>query len=157
MLANLADNQPQSRELLSATQAPSRIMSIPPRWPGWGPLFTVCLGICLIWQRMDVIGQNLFTSDSIWVFSGRRKEKKEPQNNSRRLYILDEWTIASFPFCFMCIRFHFRFLCVCVLCLLHCMCKLRLRCKDRIIWDSWLACGLSIKCFLLNVRLYAQI
>lgn len=39
----------------------------------------------------------------------------------------------------------------------HSTCRLKLSCKDRIIWVRWLACGLWIKWFLLNVRLYEKI
>lgn len=35
-----------------------------------------------------------------------------------------------------------------------CTCRLGVSCKDRIIWDSWLACGLWLMWFLHNVRLY---
>lgn len=107
MLANLADSQPQSKELDLATHVLSKMISIPPGWSGQGPLFTVCLGMCLIWRT--------------------RKVKKHPQKMN---YMWDECRAASFLFCFMCSRFHFRFLCVCILCSLYVQPKAELLRQD---------------------------
>lgn len=90
---------------------------------------------------------------TLWVFESAEGEK-HPQKISRRIYIWDEkLPVSSSVLCalgftsgFYTSAFYAYF-----------KCRLRLSCNDGIFWDSWLACGLWTKWFLLNVRLYEDI
>ncbi len=78
--------------------------------------------------------------------------RTEKGKKLKEIYIWDEWTIARFPVLYTLgsiLGFYVSAFYA------HCMCR-RLSCKDRIMWDRWLACGQLIKRFLLNVRLYEK-